>query len=169
MTMESAGAPQTSFIETYNKNTYKDESYRSQSSDDDDADDNEFDSFDDSSHQLDAGGEQFGNGVNGNGNSGGNHGRCDETRQIQDLARRETNSMRAWRVMVLLLIMVTCATVTTGTFLFLRNGEKDAAEDNVSIYCGCLLLYVSAVTLGVGALGLSCARSRSEIRIYRSS
>jgi hypothetical protein len=122
--MQEAHPQSTSFIEVYNKKIYQDdESYRSESESDGNDDEdggNDFDSnsFDDSTN-LDSHGESRSSNI-------------DEKKQIENLARGETNGLRVWRLIVLLFIFTTCAILTTATFIFLRNQEENDSQKSVS-------------------------------------
>ena len=60
----------------------------------------------------------------------------DEMKQIENLARNETSFLRIWRLVVLLLILGTCATATTGAYIFIRNGQNRAIRGSVSVKLG---------------------------------
>ena len=55
-----------------------------------------------------------------------------EMKQIESLARSETNFLRIWRLVLLLFILGTCAAATTGAFLFIRNEQTRAINGSVS-------------------------------------
>ena len=59
----------------------------------------------------------------------------DEVRDLQKLVCFETNSLRCWRLIVVLLLLITGATIATFTFLFLRDEEEESFERTVSSYC----------------------------------
>lgn len=52
--------------------------------------------------------------------------------EIQSLAHAETSKIRRWRWIVLILILFTGVIVTTSSFLFLRNLEKEENAQSVS-------------------------------------
>jgi hypothetical protein len=54
-----------------------------------------------------------------------------ETKQIEDLARDEINGLRAWRVSVVLVILVTYICSATGTFIFLYREQLDDSDERV--------------------------------------
>jgi hypothetical protein len=47
-----------------------------------------------------------------------------ERAEIEALARRETRQLRAWRLILLLVMLATGAMVATGTYLYIRDKEK---------------------------------------------
>lgn len=55
----------------------------------------------------------------------------DDTAGILSLARRDTNHVRRWRLVVLMVIVVTGATLTGGTYLTLKNEQTDDALERV--------------------------------------
>jgi hypothetical protein len=54
-----------------------------------------------------------------------------ETNEILALARKETNHVRTWRLVVLIVIALMGAAVTACTFVFLKREEVDDYEDSV--------------------------------------
>jgi hypothetical protein len=57
----------------------------------------------------------------------------DEMKQIENLARHETSFLRVWRLVVLLLILGTCAVATAGAYMFIRNDQNRAIRGSVSV------------------------------------
>lgn len=57
----------------------------------------------------------------------------DGLKEIEDLARNETNVLRIFRLLMLVLIVGTCALVTTGTYIFLRNVQESTTNQSVSV------------------------------------
>lgn len=131
VSVEHNGVSSTrSFIDTFNKEVYQDESYNSESDSGDDDHDDDFigdESDDDFGASVD--GAPGGHRAKGTGGGGGaGDVRSSEAREIEDLSRRETNSMRVWRAMVFLLIIVTCVAVTSVIYIVLHQAEtRDAA------------------------------------------
>lgn len=115
---EQEGHPKSNFIQGYDKASFEENSCSSDS----DSDDAASESFDDSSHDH-------------NDSSEGTHrkGSDDGMQQIEDLARKETNFLRIWRLVVLLLIMGTCAIFATGTYILLRNNQNTSTTLSVSV------------------------------------
>jgi hypothetical protein len=56
----------------------------------------------------------------------------DEVKEIQKLAKRETRNIKVWRSIVVLLLLAVGASVSTLTFIFLRDEETDDYVDAVS-------------------------------------
>lgn len=54
-----------------------------------------------------------------------------EIKQILDMARGETTNLQVWRLILLLGMVLTCALVTTGTFLFLKGRERNNSTNSV--------------------------------------
>lgn len=137
--MERSGNPSSrgSFIETFNKEVFQDESYRSESKSEEDhnVSDDAFTS---------------------NNGSLGHHAdmtnsdkRLSEARKIESLSRRETSSMRVWRVMLFLFILVTCAAVTSVIYIVLDRADTRDAALSVS-YIVAHLGYASNVLISSG-------------------
>lgn len=59
--------------------------------------------------------------------------KLDERTEIQDLARKETASVRRWRLIVVSLLAITGGVLSTFTYRILRQEDKDDYVDAVSI------------------------------------
>jgi hypothetical protein len=57
-----------------------------------------------------------------------------ERAEIEALARRETRQLRAWRLILLLVMLATGAMVATGTYLYIRDKEKGDRLASVRLY-----------------------------------
>ena len=110
-------AESPNFIDTYNNNAF---------SDDDD-------SFVSDSFESDSDSEISGSSGNDDDEDDGSVGQVGENQEIEELARRETANVRAWRLIVLLVIIITGGVVTTGTFLFLKREERVDAKESVRV------------------------------------
>jgi hypothetical protein len=62
-----------------------------------------------------------------------------ERAEIEALARRETRQLRAWRLILVLVMLATGAMVATGTYLYIRNQQADDRLASVRI---CAYIYV---------------------------
>ncbi|KAL7562532.1 hypothetical protein ACA910_008238 [Epithemia clementina (nom. ined.)] len=58
----------------------------------------------------------------------------DEIRDLQKLVCFETNSLRCWRLIVVLLLLITGATIATFTFIFLRGEEEESFERTYNLF-----------------------------------
>jgi hypothetical protein len=56
------------------------------------------------------------------------------TNEIEALARRDTQMLRAWRIAVLLIIAGTFVAVTTGTCVFIKKQQESNENQSVSIF-----------------------------------
>ena len=66
----------------------------------------------------------------------------DEVKEIEHYIQQETQTVRLWRGVVLLAMIVVAAGVTTATYLFLRNEETSDFENSVR----CLLVDLNFAT-----------------------
>jgi len=55
----------------------------------------------------------------------------DEVKEIQKISLAETRLIRTWRVILLILLVATAATVSSLTYNLLRNKERDANKATV--------------------------------------
>ena len=91
----------------------------------------------------------------------------DETADLLSVARRDTAHVRRWRMVVLTMIVVTGAVLTTGTYLVLRNEQFDDSIERVSTghsarrdrsQYSCSLLIVPSIHRKWEAAAISCLR-----------
>jgi hypothetical protein len=96
----------------------------------------------------------------------------DETNQqdetIQNLAKRETAFVRMWRTIVISAMVLTGALLTTGTYLVLRNQEKDEGQQKVCcvaltmrlcLVCVCCVLHCISfafLCIDLNPFGFAC-------------
>ena len=52
--------------------------------------------------------------------------------EIKEMARHETTAIRRWRLITLVLILLTCAAVASGSFVYLKKQEQQDATESVS-------------------------------------
>jgi hypothetical protein len=57
----------------------------------------------------------------------------DETKEVQRLAASETAHIRFWRLVVVSLLLISGAVLSTFTYVFLNGEEKDDYVDAVSV------------------------------------
>lgn len=58
--------------------------------------------------------------------------KASEISEIEELARYDTQMLRTWRIVVLIIIVGTFAAVLTGTCIFLKNQQEHDNEQSVS-------------------------------------
>jgi hypothetical protein len=58
----------------------------------------------------------------------------DQVKEVQEMAKRETQNMRAWKCVVTLTVIVTAILVSAGTYIFLAGDEESSFEDNYYSY-----------------------------------
>jgi hypothetical protein len=87
-----------------------------------------------------------------------------ERAEIEALARRETRQLRAWRLILLLVMLATGAMVATGTYLYIRDKEKGDRLASVRLYIRWqwwLLLLLLARGIVAFACGFEFTNSRA--------
>jgi hypothetical protein len=52
----------------------------------------------------------------------------DQVKEVEEMAKRETKNMRAWKLVVSLTVLVTAILVSTGTYIFLEGDENSSFE-----------------------------------------
>jgi hypothetical protein len=57
----------------------------------------------------------------------------DEVKEVHMLAQKETKAVLVWKLVVLMMLLVTSAMVCTGTYIILNKAEDTDYEDSVSI------------------------------------
>jgi hypothetical protein len=58
----------------------------------------------------------------------------DQVKEVQDMAKKETNNMRFWKVVVCITILATATIVSSGTWIFLRREEDDSFKDSYASF-----------------------------------
>jgi hypothetical protein len=58
----------------------------------------------------------------------------EQVTEVQEMAKRETNNMRFWKVLVCITILATATTVSSGTWIFLRSEEDDSFKDSYASF-----------------------------------
>jgi hypothetical protein len=58
----------------------------------------------------------------------------DQVKEVEDMAKRETRNMRAWKVVVCLTILIIATVVSTGTWIFLKRQEDSNYKDSYSAF-----------------------------------
>lgn len=56
----------------------------------------------------------------------------DEVKEVEAMAKSETNTLRAWKLIVVLSIIITATLVSTATYLFLQQDEESNYKESVS-------------------------------------
>ena len=87
-----------------------------------------------SPHRDGAGGGGTSSSITTSQNDGGPNGGRDEVHEIKKLIQDETASVRRWRWVVVMAMLVVSATVTTATYWFLEQEETSDFETSVRIY-----------------------------------
>jgi hypothetical protein len=64
---------------------------------------------------------------------GGDSSFSTEIKEIETLARHDTQMLRTWRTIVLLILLGTFAAVTAGTFIFIQKQQNDDDEQSVRL------------------------------------
>jgi hypothetical protein len=54
----------------------------------------------------------------------------DQVKEVQEMAKRETKNMRAWKFVVSLTVLVTAIVVSTGTYIFLEGDEDSSFKES---------------------------------------
>jgi hypothetical protein len=57
-----------------------------------------------------------------------------QVKEVQEMAKKETNSMRFWKVVVCSTILAIAITVSSGTWIFLKSEEDDSFEDSYASF-----------------------------------
>ena len=104
------------------------------SDEDDDENVNPDSSSSSSPHRDGAGGGGTSSSITTSQNDGGRNGGRDEVHEIKKLIQDETASVRRWRWVVVMAMLVVSATVTTATYWFLEQEETNDFETSVRIY-----------------------------------
>lgn len=55
-----------------------------------------------------------------------------ERKEIEEMARRETDNIRVWRLVLMLVMLITGVAVTIGTFFYIRQQQLNEAIQSVS-------------------------------------
>jgi hypothetical protein len=58
----------------------------------------------------------------------------DQVKEVQDMAKRETNNMRFWKVVVCITILAIATVVSSGTWIFLKGEEEDNFKDSYASF-----------------------------------
>jgi hypothetical protein len=59
----------------------------------------------------------------------------DQVKEVQEMAKRETRNMRAWKGVVSITVLVTAILVSSaGTFIFLKNDEESSFEESYNSF-----------------------------------
>jgi hypothetical protein len=58
----------------------------------------------------------------------------DQVKEVQDMAKKETNSMRFWKVVVCITILTIATVVSSGTWIFLKSEEDDSFKDSYASF-----------------------------------
>ena len=113
---ESAVA-KDSFVSKFNNNEFQsDDEYSGSNFVDGDEDSSDASSSDDDSY------------TQGSGRTSANRA----SNEVKDIARHETKAIRRWRLITLVVILLTGAFVALGSFLYLKNEEHKDATNSVS-------------------------------------
>jgi hypothetical protein len=70
---------------------------------------------------------------NSSNRGGGDSSFSTEIKEIESLARHDTQMLRTWRTIVLLILLGTFAAVTTGTYFFIHKQQENDDEQSVRI------------------------------------
>jgi hypothetical protein len=54
----------------------------------------------------------------------------DQVKEVEEMAKRETKNMRAWKCVVTLTVLLTALVVSTGTYIFLEGDEDSSFKDS---------------------------------------
>jgi hypothetical protein len=54
----------------------------------------------------------------------------DQVKEVEEIAKRETQNMRAWKCVVSLIVLVTATLVSTGTYIFLASDAESSFEES---------------------------------------
>jgi t-SNARE complex subunit (syntaxin) len=63
-----------------------------------------------------------------------------ETCEVKEMDSKAAKKVRIWKILVILVIVVTATLVSTGSYIFLQRNEDKGFEDAVSLLCVCLSL-----------------------------
>jgi hypothetical protein len=80
-----------------------------------------------------------------------------ERAEIEALARRETRQLRAWRLILVLVMLATGAMVATGTYLYIRDQQADDRLASVRI-CIYICVYIRIVVFAKWELWMVLTR-----------
>jgi hypothetical protein len=58
----------------------------------------------------------------------------DQVKEVQDMAKKETNNMRFWKVVVCITILAIATIVSSGTWIFLKSEEDDSFKDSYASF-----------------------------------
>jgi hypothetical protein len=58
----------------------------------------------------------------------------DQVKEVEDMARKETKNMRAWKVVVFLTILALATLVSAGTYMFLKTDEDSSFEESYDAF-----------------------------------
>lgn len=72
-------------------------------------------------------------------------GSRDEIKEIERLSHKETTVIRTWRIVLLALLLLTAVSVTTVTYLLLKQKDENAYKALVSVLSAFLILRVAEV------------------------
>lgn len=57
----------------------------------------------------------------------------EQVKEVEQMSKKETNNMRAWKLIVVLTIIVTASLVSAGTYIFLKQNEDSTYDESVSL------------------------------------
>ena len=98
--------------------------------------------------------------------TGSAEGGRDEVKEIERLSQKETSVIRTWRIILLVLLLLTAVSVTTVTYILLKSEDENAykAVVSASLFLLSLTHHHTCFHLSVSYLNLSSLKS-SLIRL----
>jgi hypothetical protein len=93
----------------------------------------------------------------------------DHVKAVQEMAKKETNNMRIWKVLVCITVLVTAFLVSAGTFFFLERDEDSSFEESFYTFASTIGDAAEVYTYNLFSTMQSCSNSISAAAITTNS
>jgi hypothetical protein len=93
----------------------------------------------------------------------------DQVKEVEDMAKRETKNLRAWKFVVSLTVLVTAIVVSTGTYVFLAREENSNFEESYYSFANTIGDATEVHTHNLFSTMRSCSNSISGAAIAANS
>jgi hypothetical protein len=93
----------------------------------------------------------------------------DQVKEVQEMAKRETNKLRAWKFVVSLTVLVTATVVSTGTYIFLEGDELSNFKESYFSFANTIGNAAEVHTHNLFSTMRSCSSSISAAAIATKS
>jgi hypothetical protein len=93
----------------------------------------------------------------------------DQVKEVQEMAKRETKNMRAWKFVVSITVLVSATVVSTGTYIFLEGDEHSSFKESYYSFANTIGDAAEVHTHNLFSTMLSCSNSISAAAIATNS